>query len=117
MSEVEGVVRRYYETVDSLGAEATVALFTEDATYRRPGYDVIEGREALTRFYGGERVIVSGRHTIDEIVVEGRRAAVRGRFHGELRDGTHVEVGFADFMHYEGDLIADRTTYFYQPSV
>lgn len=117
MSEVEDFARHYYTTVDTGDAESTVALFGEHATYRRPGYDEIRGREALLRFYGGERVIASGRHTVDEVIVDGDHAAVRGRFAGELRDGSRVEVGFADFLHYEAGLIADRTTYFFQPSV
>jgi ketosteroid isomerase-like protein len=117
MAELEETVRRYYRTVDSLGSDATVALFSENAVYRRPGYDAICGRAALTDFYGGVRVIASGHHTVDDILIDGDRAAVRGRFHGVLRDGEEVDVGFADFLHYEADLIADRTTYFYQPSV
>jgi steroid delta-isomerase len=117
MSEVEETVRRYYRTVDTLGAAATVALFTEDAVYRRPGYEVIRGRAALAHFYGEERVIAEGRHTVEEVVVNGEHAAVRGVFRGMLRGGEEVDVGFADFLRYEGELIADRTTYFYKPSV
>lgn len=117
MSEVEEAVHLYYRTVDASGPEATVALFTHNAVYRRPGYEVMRGRPALTRFYGGERVIVAGRHTVQEVVIDGSRAAVRGRFRGVLRDGAEVEVDFADFLHYDGDLIADRTTYFYKPAV
>ena len=117
MSEVEESVRRYYRTVDTMGAEATVALFTEDAVYRRPGYEVIRGREALAHFYGGERVIAEGRHTLEEVLVDGEHAAVRGQFRGVLHSGAEVDVCFADFLRYEGELIADRTTYFYEPSV
>jgi ketosteroid isomerase-like protein len=117
MSEVEEAVRRYYTTVDSSGPTQTVALFTTYAVYRRPGYDAMEGRGALETFYTSQRVIAGGRHTIDSVVVEGANAAVQGRFHGVLRDGAEVEVGFADFMQFEGDLIADRTTYFFKPAV
>jgi ketosteroid isomerase-like protein len=117
MSEIEDTVRRYYRTVDTLGPEETVALFADDATYRRPGYDVMRGHAALLKFYGGERVIASGRHVVDEIVVDGTHAAVRGSFRGLLRDGTEVEVEFADFLHYDAERIAERTTYFYRPAV
>lgn len=117
MSEVEESVRRYYTTVDTLGAAETVALFTSDAVYRRPGYAEMRGRGALAHFYGAERVIAGGRHTIEAILIDGASAAVRGLFRGVLRDGKDVDVGFADFMRFEDGLIADRTTYFYNPAV
>ena len=117
MSEVEEAVLRYYTTVDSAGPEQTVALFTADAVYRRPGYAAMEGHRALEEFYGSQRVIAGGRHTIESVVVDGANAAIRGRFDGVLRDGEEVEVGFADFMRFEDGLIADRTTYFFKPAV
>ncbi|WP_426247589.1 nuclear transport factor 2 family protein [Nocardioides sp. LHG3406-4] len=117
MSEVEEFVRRYYTTVDTLGAVETVALFTPDAVYRRPGYAEMKGRDALAHFYGAERVIAGGQHTVESILADGASAAVRGTFRGVLRDGQDVEVGFADFMRFEYGLIADRTTYFYSPAV
>jgi ketosteroid isomerase-like protein len=117
MSEIEESVRGYYTTVDTLGADETVALFTADAVYQRPGYAQMRGRAALTQFYGKDRVIAEGRHTLEAILVDGNRAAVRGRFDGVLRDGASAEVGFADFMTFDDGLIADRTTYFYSASV
>lgn len=117
MVDLAEPVRRYYSTVDTAGADEVVALFTQDAVYRRPGYEPLRGRAELARFYGGVRVIASGRHTLDELVIEGARAAVRGQFRGVLRVGSQVQVGFADFMRFEGELIAERTTYFYTPAI
>lgn len=117
MSDVAQAVRRYYETVDTAGPEATTALFAENGVYRRPGYDAMEGREVIGEFYRSQRVIVNGAHTLDAVIIQGNDAAVRGRFRGELRDGSAVEVGFADFMTFDEDLIAERTTYFYRPAV
>ena len=109
----EAVVRRYYETVDSGESDAVVELFTHDAVYHRPGYQPMVGREALHRFYSGQRVIAHGRHMITHIFPAGSaHVAVEGRFTGRLKDGTDVDLGFADFFTLRRTLIATRTTYF-----
>ena len=113
ITEAEAIVRRYYETVDTKDSGAVVDLFAPDAVYHRPGYQPMVGREALHRFYAGERVIACGRHVITQILTAGPgRLAVEGRFTGKLKDGTDVELGFADFFLLRSTLIAERTTYF-----
>lgn len=93
----EQAVRRYYALVDAGDVAGVVGCFAQDAVYHRPGYDPIAGHAALTRFYGGERVIADGRHELAEVVVDGARVAVHGRFAGTLKDGSPAQVGFADF--------------------
>lgn len=110
--------RYYYERVDAGDVAAVLDWFAEDAVYHRPGYLPMLGREALRRFYGGERVIESGAHHLDELVVQDRRVAVRGRFVGRLRDGSAVEVGFADFLAYDADgRVRERRSFFDVPAV
>jgi hypothetical protein len=36
---------------------------------------------------------------------------VEGRFSGELKDGRHVELGFADFFVLSAEMIVGRRTY------
>lgn len=116
--EVEAIVRRYYQTVDSPTPAAVVDLFAGDAVYRRPGYEPIIGREALLAFYEGERVIAEGNHEIVGVLVDGpARAAVEGHFSGRLRDGSSVTLGFADFFTVRKGVIVDRNTYFDTPAV
>jgi uncharacterized protein (TIGR02246 family) len=59
----------------------SAAHFAPDATYRETGHEPIEGRAAIvahfTRFF---RDGPQWRFDVDEIVVEGERAAVRYRF-------------------------------------
>ena len=121
----------YYSLVDSGDVTGILDWFTHDAEYRRPGYAPMRGTEELETFYSGARVIESGRHTVDALIVEaehsdpehsGGSVAVRGRFTGRLKDGTDVEVGFADFIDYrredDGALRALlRITYFDSPAV
>ena len=70
------------------------------------------GREAILGFYSKDRVIVAGRHTIHQLVCEDAHVAVEGRFTGELRDGSRVELEFSDFFVFRDGLIAERRTYF-----
>lgn len=117
-TDVEAAVRRYYERVDAGAVEGVLDCFAGDAVYHRPGYEPMVGRAALAAFYGGERVISDGRHELDQLVVDGRRVAVRGRFVGTLKDGSAVRVGFADFFVLDGaGRFATRHSYFDRPAV
>lgn len=116
----------YYEFVDSGDLTGLLDWFAPDAEYRRPGYEPMRGTEQLRAFYHGARVIDSGRHEVDAMTVDTSsgdgRVAARGRFSGRLKDGTDVEVGFADFIDYrldaDGTLRAVlRITYFDAPVV
>lgn len=118
MSTAEEAVRRYYEAVDAGDVDGVIACFAEDAVYHRPGYAPMEGREALAAFYGGERVIADGRHTLDAVLVDGSSVAVRGRFVGTLKDGSGATVGFADIWVLDADERAvTRHSYFDTPAV
>lgn len=118
MSTAEEAVRRYYEAVDAGDVDGVIACFAEDAVYHRPGYAPMEGREALAAFYGGERVIADGRHTLDAVLVDGSSVAVRGRFVGTLKDGSGATVGFADIWVLDEERRAvTRHSYFDTPTV
>ena len=116
-SSVTDWVHNYYTTVDAGDAAATAALFSDDATYHRPGYSPLHGQE-IAEFYHGARVIKSGTHTLEEVIVNGLHAASRGNFKGVLKDGSEVHVGFADFFEFTPEgTIQNRVTYFFQASV
>ncbi len=112
-------MRRYYDTVDTEGATAVASLFSEDAVYRRPGYAPMVGRPALLRFYESERVIEDGRHRLTQVVTgaDPTQVAVAGRFIGRLKNGSQVDLGFADFFTLRDSLIAARVTFFDSPAV
>jgi steroid delta-isomerase len=111
-------VRRYYQLVDADDVTGLIDLFAPDARYHRPGYEPLNGRAELERFYRGERVIASGAHTITAIVAAGLDVAVQGKFKGVLRDGHEVSLRFADFFSFGPDnLFAKRDTYFFSPLV
>ncbi|TCJ90653.1 ketosteroid isomerase-like protein [Dermacoccus sp. SAI-028] len=111
-------IRRYYEVVDAGDVEGVLDISTDDATYCRPGYEPMAGREALRAFYSGDRVIESGRHSVTSLLIDGDEAFVRGEFNGVLKDGSDAHLEFADFFRFGADdRIAYRQTYFYAPLV
>lgn len=117
MSRITQLAHRYYETVDSGDAEATIALFAPDAVYRRGGYEPMRGAD-IGEFYRGARIIASGRHTLHEILAEEDSAAGHGVFEGTLKDGRETSIGFADFFRFDaGGLITARTSYFFTAGV
>ncbi|MGV0602986.1 nuclear transport factor 2 family protein [Mycolicibacterium sp. XJ1904] len=112
------VVQKYYAEVDGGDVNAVMELFESDAEYARPGYSPMSGREAIRRFYEVDRVIVSGQHTIDSLVIDSGTVAVEGRFRGTLRGGVDADIKFADFFSLgPNGLIKRRQTYFYAPLV
>ncbi|MFD7065171.1 nuclear transport factor 2 family protein [Streptomyces sp. NPDC059906] len=111
-------VHRYYALVDEGDTAGVVGLFARDAVYMRPGYDPIVGRDGLDAFYGTQRVVGSGCHTITRLVVGRRDVAVEGEFRGRLKDGSEVDLRFADFFQMDEDLLFEtRNTYFFAPMV
>jgi steroid delta-isomerase len=111
-------VHRYYQLVDQGDVPGLVSLFTPDATYHRPGYEPLVGHDGLTRFYGQDRVIKEGAHTVSTVVSEDDRIAVHGEFNGVLHDGREVGLRFADFFTVtpEGQF-SRRDTFFFAPLV
>src|SRR5699024_12545039 len=100
MASVTELVKRYYTTVDAGDADATSALFAADASYDRPGYPTMVGQQ-ITDFYHGERVIDSGAHSLQEILVDGDRASSRGVFNGRLKDGRSEERRVGEGRRYQ----------------
>lgn len=112
------VTHRYYRAVDAGDVQGVLDWFADDCVYHRPGYEPMRGQEALGAFYGGARVIESGSHRIDQLLVDGSSVSVRGVFTGQLKDGSQVQIGFADFIDYGPDGRArERRSYFDTPAV
>ena len=116
--QTESQVRKYYEAVDRGDVSALLWLFDPEALYRRPGYPDFRGRSDLERFYREQRVISSGRHSIESLLTDGLSAAVYGRFQGLLRNGSGVDLRFADFFELSSaGMITRRDTFFFAPLV
>jgi ketosteroid isomerase-like protein len=116
-SASETVVREYYDAVDRGDLERILELFAPDATYDRPGYDTIRGREQLRHFYSSERILEGGRHSLEVVVSNGDCVSCFGRYIGCTRSKTAVDIRFADIHRVVAEHIAERRTYFFTPAV
>ena len=111
-------MQRYYDALDRDDLEAVLELFSGDALYRRPGYEVIAGMERLRAYYSGDRKLAAGRHLVRDVIVEGQRAAAHGMYEGQLKDGERTTMGFGAFFTFDmNGRIAEHTTYFFTPAV
>lgn len=107
----EAIVREYYDRVDDEDVEGLLALFSDDVRYERPGRDAIEGIGELRAFYEEGRPLEDGSHEVADVLVDGRRVAVRGRFSG-VQNGDRVAFGFADHHEFDDEgRITNRWTY------
>jgi ketosteroid isomerase-like protein len=111
------VILAYFRAVDERDFSKFVDIFHQEVVYERPGYATLAGLNALIAFYRYERILSSGCHTIEEVVVEEERGACWGRFIGTTKDGKSVDERFADVFTFQDGRIKTRVTFFYKPSV
>jgi uncharacterized protein len=111
------LVHDLFQAIDSRSFERLRELCHPDVTYERPGYEPFVGIDRLLKFYREERVIASGDHHLTAVVVEGANGACWGRFLGAHRDGSDIDVEFADTYQIEDGRIRRRKSFFYQPAV
>src|SRR2546421_1076538 len=112
------MAHHFYACVDDNDVAGLAALFASESSYHRPGYEPLLGPEGITRFYSKDRVIRAGRHTLTTVLATDCDVAVRGEFHGELHDGSPVDLRFADFFSVGADgRFTRRETFFFAPLV
>ena len=110
-------VRSMFNTIDSRDWDGLEELFCENMIYERPGYEPLVGYRRVHKFYREERVIASGTHILDGIVVNGDRGACWGRFVGLHKNGSAIDEGFADAYTFRDGKVETRKSYFFRPAV
>jgi ketosteroid isomerase-like protein len=115
--DLRDTVRRYFAAVDANDFDRVLELFDDNVIYERPGYDPIEGKERLKRFFTSERVIANGAHDIQGVLAEGDRVSAWGEFEGTSRTGTQLREGWCDIYEFRDARIFRRRTYFFRPAV
>jgi len=108
-----------FEVIDANNFDALYSYVDREIVYERPGFERVTGWDALLHFYRNVRVIRSGRHVLDTIVVDGDTAMSCGRFTGIQKDGTPVDIQFAELYRLAADhsSLVFRRTYFFQRAV
>src|SRR5579875_2733895 len=107
------VILEYFRAVDAHDIPGLLAVFHPDIVYERPGYEPFVGIERLRRFYSQERVLATGGHSIERIIIDGDHAVVTGRYVGTTRDGDPVDELWADVYTFQEGKIRTRRTYFF----
>jgi ketosteroid isomerase-like protein len=113
----ENIIGEMFRAIDAREWDRLPDFFAPGAVYERPGYEPFEGLERLDRFYRHERVIASGEHRLEAVLVDGGNAACRGRFVGVHRDGSPIDESFADFYRLADGRITHRRSFFFRPAV
>jgi uncharacterized protein len=111
------LVHDLFQAIDTRNFERLREICHPEITYERPGYEAFVGIERLLKFYREERVIASGEHHLTAVLVDDTHAACWGRFLGAHRNGSAIDVEFADTYEVEDGRIRRRKTFFYQPAV
>ena len=106
-----------FRAIDAADWTALAAFWHPDAVYERPGYEPLTGRDRVLRFYRDERVISSGTHRVEGVVIEDGRGAAWGSMRGVRKDGEPVSLGFADVYHFQDATILRRRSHFFVPAV
>jgi ketosteroid isomerase-like protein len=102
--------------IDAADWDKLHGMLHERSRYEVPGQPPFEGRDAVMHYYRALRPIASGRHDVESIVVDGDRAVCCGRFRGERRDGSRIDLSFADVVLFAAGLILTRRVYFHEPA-
>jgi ketosteroid isomerase-like protein len=111
------IVRRLFERVDSRDWDRLSDAFCDDVVYERPGYAPLIGLESVLHFYREDRVIVSGRHELESVVINEGCGACWGRFVGTHKNGSDLSERFADVYTFERGKIKTRKSYFFRPAI
>jgi branched-chain amino acid aminotransferase len=106
-----------YRAVDSSDWDGLMRSFHADIVYERPGYQPFSGIDRVLQFYQKERVLASGQHHLEQMVLDEEKGACWGRFIGFKKDGSPVDELFADVYTFEGGKIRTRRSYFFRPAV
>lgn len=111
------IVTDLFGIIDSRRWDELGAFFHPEVVYQRPGYDPIVGVDRLLQFYRHERVIASGEHRLEAVVVQDGHAACWGRFVGVSRDGAPIDEAFADTYVLSDGRISARKSFFFRPAI
>jgi ketosteroid isomerase-like protein len=114
----QNFVTEMFRKIDSRDWEALPSSFADDAVYERPGYAPLQGIDRIMKFYREERVIASGEHRLERVVIGDAAGASWGRFVGLHKNGSALDEAFADvYILNDQGKIKTRRSYFFRPAI
>lgn len=115
---VARLIMMMFAAIDASRWDDFSVIFGEDVTYYRPGYQPISGLDRLLRFYRSERIIASGQHVLQRIIIgQAGHLASWGEFAGMTKAGEQVAETFSEIYAVSDGKIRERRTFFFRPAV
>jgi ketosteroid isomerase-like protein len=111
------LVAELFDVIDGRRWNELGAIFAEECTYLRPGYEPLVGLPRVDQFYRKERNIASGRHQVEHVVSDLGTVTCWGRFVGTSRTGQPLDEEFVDVYRVREGKIIFRKTYFFRPAI
>jgi uncharacterized protein len=103
-----------FRIIDASDWDHLGRFFHPELVYDRPGFPLLEGRDANLNFYRNVRAI-RGVHSFYNFAIAPDTGACWGRFVGRKVDGQPVDLQFADCYEFRDGLIHRRKSHFYVP--
>jgi ketosteroid isomerase-like protein len=114
-NKIPGLIEALLDAIDNADWGSLSKLLSDDTVYEVSTSPRFEGKHAVMDYYENIRPIVSGQHTIVSILNDGDKAVCCGRFVGTKKDGSVVDILFADELQFGNFKIEKRRVYFCQP--
>ena len=107
-----GMVEALLTAIDHKDWDSLAKLLCEDSVYEVHGFTPYRGKKEILDYYENIRPIQTGVHTIESIY-QGEDAVVCcGVFVGTKKDGSRVDIRFADELKFDNYKISQRQVYF-----
>jgi hypothetical protein len=106
-----------FNAIDSSNWTLLRTYFAQNIIYERPGYQALIGLDQVINFYHYERIIASGKHHIEHIVIEENYGSCWGQFIGLHKNGSPLNERFADIYSFEYSQIKTRQSYFFRAAI
>lgn len=103
-----------FRAVDATDWDTVARYFHPEMIYHRPGFPELVSGAEVARFYREMRSI-RGDHRFEGFAIEPESGACWGRFVGHRKDGTPLDLEFADCYRFKDGLLWRRKSFFYVP--
>ena len=113
----KNLIMDLFKAVDSRDWATLSNIFHPEIVYERPGYEPFAGIDRVMQFYERDRILISGKHYIEHIVIEGNSGACFGRFIGIKKDHSAADERYADVYLFKDGMIKTRKTYFFRSAI
>ena len=114
---MNNIITELFRAIDTQDWEALTCIFHPEVVYERPGYEPFIGIRRLLHFYRKERILATGQHYLECVIVKANYGACSGRFRGITKDNIPADERFADIYSFETGMIKTRRSYFFRPAI